>query len=182
MSFRWLANAFVPGTYPRKRALFAVGVLTLAGCAGGGSPTVERTLHGTGYRFAAPAEWRVVRSGREVRAERGLSLVSVTRYPLLRAYRPELWDHVLPELDRAAAGLAAQQSGKVGESSTVTVAGRRARRYDIDYTRDGKRLVERIAFVLRGRTEYLLLCRYEGGGGTDACDRLLMTFTLLRPA
>ena len=83
-------------------------------------------MHGTGYRFAAPAEWRVVRSGRVVRVEHGLALVSVTRYALLRSYRPALWGHVVPELDRAAAGLAAQQGGKLGESSTVTISGRRA--------------------------------------------------------
>jgi hypothetical protein len=84
----------------------------------------------------------------------------------------------VPELDRAATELAQQQNGKVRSSQTVTIAGRQARRYDIDYTRDGKQLVERIAFVLRGKTEYLLLCRYERGGSTDACDRLLATFTL----
>jgi hypothetical protein len=177
MSFRWVANAFVPCPNPRKRALLAVLVLTLAGC-GGGAKAAERTVHGTGYRFVAPLDWRVVRSGREVRAERGLSLLSVTRYALLRSYRPVLWDHVVPELDRAAAGVAEQQNGKVGTSSTVTISGRRSRRYDIDYKREGKQLVERLAFVLRGKTEYLLLCRYEGGGDTGPCDRLLATFTL----
>jgi hypothetical protein len=135
-------------------------------------------VRGSGYRFSAPSNWSVVRSGREVQVSKGLNLVSVTRYPLLRSYRPELWDHVVPELDRVAAGLAQQQNGNVGEGRTVTIAGRRARRYDIDYERDGKALVERIAFVLRGKTEYLLLCRYEGGGDTGACDRLLATFTL----
>ena len=74
--------------------------------------------------------------------------------------------------------LAQQQNGKVRNAETVTIAGRRARRYDIDYTHDGKQLVERLAFVLREKTEYLLLCRYEDGGSTDACDRLLATFTL----
>ena len=84
----------------------------------------------------------------------------------------------MPELDRAAAQLAKQQNGQVGESRTVTIAGRRARSYDIDYERDGKALVERLAFVLRGKTEYLLLCRYDRGGDTAACERLLATFTL----
>jgi hypothetical protein len=135
-------------------------------------------VRGTGYRFSAPVSWSVARSGREVRVSAGVALVSVTRFPLLRAYRPELWLHVVPELDRVAAGLAQQQDGAVGESRTITVADRRARRYDIDYRRDGKALVERIAFVLRGKTEYLLLCRYERGGDTDACDRLLATFAL----
>jgi hypothetical protein len=163
---------------PRKRAACCVGLLFLAGCGGGGGATPERIVRGLGYRFSAPADWAVLRSGREVRVSKGVSLVSVTRFPLLRAYRPELWEHVVPELDRAADGLAQQQNGQVGETRTVTISGRRARSYDIDYERDGKALVERIAFVLRGKMEYLLLCRYERGGDTGACDRLLATFTL----
>jgi hypothetical protein len=135
-------------------------------------------VHGDGYRFSAPADWAVVRSGREVQVSEGLKLVSVTRYPLLRRYRPELWARVVPELDRAATQLAQQQNGKVGTTQTVTIGDRRARRYDIDYEQYGKQLVERLAFVLRGKTEYLLLCRYERGGDTDACDRLLATFML----
>jgi hypothetical protein len=136
-----------------------------------------KVVQGNGYRFSAPADWAVVRSDRSVQASAGLQLVSVTRYPLLRRFRPGLWSKVVPELDRAALELARQQNGKVGNSETVVVAGQQARRYDIDYTRDGKQLVERLAFVLRGKTEYLLLCRYERGGSTDACDRLLATFT-----
>jgi hypothetical protein len=149
----------------------------VAGCGGGGAPAVK-VVEGSGYRFSAPANWAVVRSGRELEASRGLDLVSVTRYPLLRAYRPALWARVVPELDRTATQLARQQHGAVGESRTVTVAGQQARRYDLDYERDGNALVERIAFVLRGKREYLLLCRYGRGGDTDACDRLLATFTL----
>ena len=61
---------------------------------------------------------------------------------------------------------------------TVTIAGQKARRYDVAYTREGRLLVERIAFVLRGKIEYLLLCRYERGGDTEACDRLLTSFKL----
>ena len=107
-----------------------------------------------------------------------MQLVSVTRFVLLRGFRPGLWDHVVPELDRAAAGIAAQQQGEVTRTRDVVIDGRRARRYDIAYEHDGDELVERLAFVLRGKTEYLLLCRYERGGGTEACDRLLATFTL----
>ena len=107
----------------------------------------------------------------------GIKVVSVTRYPLVHAFRAALWDHVIPELDRAAAGVARQQDGKVAASRTTTVSARRARSYDIEYRRDEKDLVERITFVLRGKTEYYLLCRYEGGD-TGACDRLLATFTL----
>jgi hypothetical protein len=134
-------------------------------------------VRGSGFRFAAPAGWAVERSPRVVQASDGLDLVSVTRYPLVRAFRPALWAKVVPELDRAAAGVAEQQNGRVVSSRTTTVAGRRARAYDIEYERDGKQLVERFTFVLRGKTEYYLLCRYDGGD-TDACDRLLATFAL----
>jgi hypothetical protein len=137
-----------------------------------------KVVHDDGYRFSAPADWTVARSARSVQLSDGVKLVSVTRYPLLRRYRPELWSRVVPELDRAANQLAQQQHGTVGNAQTVTIGGQRARRYDIDYERDGKQLVERLAFVLRGKTEYLLLCRYERGGNTGDCDRLLATFTL----
>ena len=135
-------------------------------------------MRGTGYTFAAPADWTVVRAGREVRVSHGVQLVSVARFHLLRAYRPDLWKQVIPELDRAAEAVARQQEGTVGNARTVMIAGRSARRYDIEYERDGRKLVERIGFVLRGKTEYLLLCRYESGGDTGACDRLLSSFRL----
>jgi hypothetical protein len=149
----------------------------LAGC-GGSNAAKEQTVLGTGYRFSAPAEWTVRRAPRVLQVSRGIELVSVTRYELLRSFRPALWGHVVPELDRAAQGVAEQQKGRVATSRTVTVAGRRARSYDVAYSRDGKSLVERLTFVLHGKTEYYLLCRYEGGGNTGACDRLLATFTL----
>ena len=152
--------------------------MLLAGCGGGGGgPPAEKIVRGTGYRFAAPAGWAVDRNARIVQASEGIDLVSVTRYPLVRAFRPELWAKVVSELDRAAAGVAQQQNGKVVSSRTTNVAGRRARTYEIEYERDGKQLVERITFVLLGKTEYYLLCRYEGGD-TEACERLLATFTL----
>lgn len=108
----------------------------------------------------------------------GTGLISVTQFPLQRRFRPELWNKVVPELDRAAAAVAGQQQGTVANPQTITVAGQKARRYDVAYTSDGRQLVERIAFVLRGKTEYLLLCRYERGGSTEACDGLLTSFRL----
>lgn len=149
-----------------------------AGCGGSNAATTERPVRGTGYSFSAPASWGVVRSGRSISASEGLAVVSVTRFPLIRAYRPELWNKVVTELDRAAAAVASQQKGTLADPQTVTIAGRRARRYDVEYEHDGKQLVERIAFALRGKTEYLLLCRYERDGDTRACDRLLATFKL----
>jgi len=126
----------------------------------------------------APAEWGVSRKGREVQVAQGTLLISVTRFPLLRRFKPALWDKVVPELDRAATAVARQQQGTVSDPRTVTVAGQKARRYDVDYAGEGKQLVERIVFVFRGKTEYLLLCRYERGGDTAACDALLTSFKL----
>ena len=136
------------------------------------------TVHGTGFTFVAPAEWVVSRKGTEVQAAQGTQLISVTRFPLLRRFEPALWDEVVPELDRAATAIARQQQGTVSDPRTVTVAGQKARRYDVAYTGEGKQLVERLAFVLRGKTEYLLLCRYERGGSTEGCDGLLTSFRL----
>jgi hypothetical protein len=177
VSFRWFASRLVPVPNPCKQAALLVGALLLAaGC--GGAKAKEQTVQGPGYFFAAPGGWTVTRKGAEVQAAGGTQLVSVTRFPLVRAFRPALWGRVLPELDHAADTLAQQQQGTVADRATVTVAGLRARRYEVAYARDGKQLVERFAFVLRGKTEYLLLCRYERGGDTRACDGLLATFKL----
>jgi hypothetical protein len=138
----------------------------------------ERLVRGTGYTFSAPADWALARDGREVRVSKGVSVVSVTRFPLLRSYRSELWPEVLLELDRAADAVARQQNATVTDRETVTISGRNARHYELAYEHEGKQLVERLGFVLRGKTEYLLLCRYERGGDDGVCERLLATFTL----
>jgi hypothetical protein len=177
-SFRWIACRVVPAPNPRKRAALGVVLLLAAGCGGSGGALKGHVVEGEGFSFRAPAAWKVQRSGSELQVGQGTDLVSVTRYPLLRRFRPEQWAKVVPELDHAAAALARQQSGAVADAKTLTVAGQQARRYDVLYERDGKKLTERITFLLREKTEYLLLCRYERGASTDACDRLLSSFTL----
>jgi hypothetical protein len=177
LSFRWFASRFVPGCNPCKQAVLGLAVLLVAAC-GGGAEAPQPLVRGSEYTFSAPGDWSVMRVGAEVRVSKGIQLLSVTEYPLVRDYRPELWVSVVPELDRAAEEIARQQEGTVRDPRTVTISGRRARRYDVVYEHEGKELVERIAFVLRGKTEYLLLCRYEAGGDTGACDRLLTSFRL----
>jgi hypothetical protein len=177
VSFRWFASSCVPARKRRKQAVLGLTLLLAAGC--GSAPAQEGfEVRGTGFTFVAPASWRVSRKGREVQAVLGTRLISVTHFMLQRRFRPALWSNVVPELDRAAATVSSQQQGAVTDSRTVTIGGRQARRYDISYARDGKQLVERIAFVLRGKSEYLLLCRYERGGDTEACDGLLTSFRL----
>jgi hypothetical protein len=161
----------------RKQAVLGLTLLVVSGC---GSTAAQKgyVVRGTGFTFVAPADWGVSRKDTEVQAAHGTQLISVTRFLLLRRFKSALWDEVVPELDRAAAAVARQQQGTVSDPRTVTVAGEKARRYDVAYTGEGKQLVERIAFVLRGKTEYLLLCRYELGGSTEACDGLLTSFRL----
>jgi len=177
-SFRWFVRGFIPLRNAGKQAIPALIVLLLAGCGGGGDGQAEQRVRGTGYVFSAPAEWQVNRRLSEIRAEDGTDLLSVRRYPLQREFQPQLWNEVVPELDQAADGVAAQQNATVKERRTMKIAGRDARHYTIDYEHQGQDLTEELGFVLRGKTEYLLLCRYERGGDRGACERLLATFTL----
>jgi hypothetical protein len=179
-SFRWFVRRVIPLRNPRKQAIPALAVLLLAGCGGGSGDNAEQRVRGTGYAFSAPAEWRVERRPMEIRLENGADLLSVRRYTLQREFQPELWAQVVPELDHAADQVAAQQSGTVSERTTMEIAGRPARHYEVEYEHEGKKLTEELAFVLRGKSEYLLLCRYERGGDRGACERLLATFSLPR--
>src|SRR5437870_1273856 len=99
MSFRWFVSGLVPGVNPRKQAVLGLTVLIVAGCGGGGGGTSERVVRGMDYQFSAPVGWSVSHSARGVQLAKGVAVLSVTRFPLLRAYRPALWEHVLPELD-----------------------------------------------------------------------------------
>jgi hypothetical protein len=171
-----LARAIFPRDDPRKLPVPALAVVALvlgaSACGGSGekSAAPERTVSGPGYNFAAPAGWRVARTGRSTQARSGAELVSVTIFPLARRYDASLWPKVVPELDRVARELAAREGGRVEHGRTEEIADRNARVYDI--VREGAD--ERIAFVLEGRREYQLFCRSPGG----SCDRLLASFSL----
>ena len=140
----------------------ALALLVLAGCGGRTAPPAPQSVTGDGYRFAAPAGWRVTHAGRTTSAENGKQLVSVTVFPLGRPFRPTLWEKTVPELDKVAAQLARQLGGRVESRAGTTLAGRRARTYDVAFVSGGRAVVERIAFILEGRREYQLLCRYVG--------------------
>jgi hypothetical protein len=160
--------------------MLGAALAAVLGCAAcGGSHAQARVVRSHGFSFQAPHGWRTADRGTtfEVAAPEGPELLWVTRLRLLRPYRPALWDGVVPELDRVARSLAAEVSGRVTSSRTVVVAGRRARRYEIRFERNGAERVEQIAFVLDGSTEYQLLCRLGSSGG-DVCARFFASFAL----
>ncbi|MDQ5820961.1 MAG: hypothetical protein M3540_05935 [Actinomycetota bacterium] len=129
------------------------------------------------YRFEAPAGWKVTRTVTATTAARGDELVSVTIFRLPRPFRPTLWNTAIPELDRVAAQLAGAVGGRITTRSGTVIAGKRARRYDIGFTRDGRKLVERIGFLFDGRREYQLLCRYANDDA--ACRSFFASFKLV---
>ncbi|HYZ77019.1 MAG TPA: hypothetical protein VE596_06550 [Gaiellaceae bacterium] len=169
-----------PGGCKPALAGVAAAAILLVGCGSDGSkgPSAKvQDVVGVGYRFSAPSSWRVRRSGRTVAASSGaVDLVGVTTFPLARRYEPRLWAKVAPALDRAAVQLTAQLGGRLEARETIVLAGRRARRYEIGYRRSSRRLVERTAFVLDGRREHQLLCRFQAGGDDGACRMLFRTF------
>ena len=164
----------------------ALALALAAGGCGGSKPSVEtrQQVAGGGFRFAAPDGWTVTKAQGKVTVVApagGEELLSVTIFPLARRYQPSFWPQVLPELDRVTEQLAAELKGTAGSGRTKTVAGRRARAYDIEYARSGTRFVERITFLLAGRREYQLLCRWRTDRpelGERACSALAVSFRL----
>jgi hypothetical protein len=165
-------------------------VVSPAGCGGGkkehpAAPAVRR-VQGAGVSFAAPGAWQVHRrAGRVWAAPRGdqVALVGVSTFRLLKPYRPARFAQTARELDRVAARFASALRGRVAASRTVRVAGGRVRQYDVEYGR-GRRLAQRITFVLRGRREYMLTCRYAARQREPlkgACARFLAGFRLTSP-
>lgn len=159
-------------------------MLALGACGGDDGEEATQTVSGPGFTFSAPAGWDVDAGGRAASASPhagAAELVSVRVFRLARAYRPALWDKVVPELDRVAANLAEELDGELESSSVIVVAGRRAKRYDIRYDRDGTAFRERTAFLLHDRREFQLVCRYEAtddGEGPRACATLFGSFTV----
>ena len=164
---------------PCKLAVLLAAFL-VAGCGGNGSDG-RKLVAGTGYTFSAPNGWQVVRTARQAQAVEGkgsLSLVAVSRFPLLRPAAEELTAEVVSDLDGAADQIVRQQGGSLTDAATEEIAGRQARRYKIAYDLHGTKAIETRAFVLRGKTEFLLLCRYAQSAASDACELLLKSFTL----
>jgi len=151
-----------------KAVLPLVVLFILSACGGSSRETVAQgvQVRGNGYSFERPRGWGMERPANGAVARHGDELVSVTRFPLRKAYDAAQFDEVAKELDRLAGRLADRAGTSLAASETVTVAGRKIRAY-----RYGD---ERIGFVLQGTREYQLYCvRAEA-----ACELLFSTFTL----
>ena len=166
--------------YPPALTLSTVAAaLLLAGCGGGGkgSPLEARAVRGPGFGVSVPRTWSVEQGPQRIDARPGATsdeLVSVVVFRLVRPFRPELWPRVVGELDGVVDRLAAGLHARIDSAQNVTVAGERARRYELSYERAGRKLRQRIVFVLRGRNEYQLLCRWRPNGEEPAACRLLV--------
>jgi hypothetical protein len=168
-SFRVASGRLVACSAP----LLAVAIL--AGCGGSGAaeqPT--QTLSGPGFRFQAPAGWRVERSKGRVTATKGSELVQVASFPLLKPYSDALFAKVAKELNSRMQQIAQQTGGTLSTPTTVTAGGIRAHSYEVkagDY-------LDEYTFVLRRMREFQLLCRRMASSSDDACKQLLTSFVV----
>jgi hypothetical protein len=120
----------------------------------------------------APAGWQVSRTERAVKAHRGQAEVSVSVFPLVKAYDPAIFGRVAKELDGVATTLAERAGGTITERETTTVDGHKIRAYR--FAAHG--VDTRVGFVLRGKREYQLLCRAPSGDPDAACALLFRSF------
>ena len=164
----------LPARRGGKLALLLVAVL--AGCGGSAHKTVVlQSVRGPGYRFQTLPGWSIARKAHVVTATRpgsATDLISVSTYRLPKV-------PTVAEIDAAARSLALTLHGKLDAKSVVRVAGKPARRYDLSYRKGGQDLGLRLVFVLRGKREFQLLCRWQSppdGDLTQACDALARTF------
>jgi hypothetical protein len=95
----------------------------------------------------------------------------VTTFKLLKSYDPARFAAAAKELDGVASRLAVQAGGKLTESTTSVVGGRKTRSYRFE----SKGVPTRIGFVLVGRNEYQLVCSGDTG---SPCDLLFSSFTV----
>jgi hypothetical protein len=160
----------------------ALATLILASC-GESDEEDPQTIRGNGYTASVPADWTLERPPRTIAAANpnGPEAVSVGSFRLAKAFRPALWNDAVAELNDVAARLAERvaPSGRVDASRDATIAGRRARLYEIRYTREGEQMLDRVIFILVGTREFQLTCRIrvdEPEVGDDACARLLSSF------
>jgi len=89
-----------------------VSAVILAGCGGSGAAEQPpQSLSGTGFRFEAPAGWKVERAKGRLTASSGEDLIQVAAFPLLKPYSDALFTRVQKELDSRMRQIARQTGG-----------------------------------------------------------------------
>jgi hypothetical protein len=175
-SFRLVTARLIPPGLRPKQAALLLAPLILAAC--GGSSAVkaqQQVVAGPGFRFEAPAAWRVERRARQVTASEGSELVKVAIFPLLKPYTAALFTRVDRELLARMRQVAQQTGGTLSAPATVTAAGIRSHAYRVT-TGDH---VDQYTFVLRGKREYQLLCRRTPSHDDSVCAQLIASFKTL---
>ena len=151
-------------------------MLILSACGGSAQPKAQlsawQTVKGPGLHFQAPKGWKIEAAAKRTTASSGDSLVQVSTYPLVKPYTPALFAKVARELRSRMDDLARQTGGRVTDTRTVTTDGSSSHAYDITVGDH----VDEYTFVLRGKREYLLLCRRAAKGDRSYCERLVTSF------
>jgi hypothetical protein len=141
-------------------------------------------VRGPSFTFQAPADRELARTQRSITVVAAdadsQELESVTRFPLVKVFKPSLWPGARVELDGIAERLTTGLGGKYTRApETVRQAGLRGRRYEIAFEKEGTELVQRVTLLLGRRTEYQLLCRWVAAEGEPpACGLLERSFGL----
>jgi hypothetical protein len=163
---------------PAVACALGLTVLLLSGCGGGSSHPAAQTVRGNGFRYQSPWGWQISRRDSEVAASPkpgSPERVSVAVFPLLHPYDPKLFAAVSKELDSSAAQEAKQLQGTVTSRVTTTVAGSPVRQYVLTVPNG---VTEQIAYFLRRKTEFELLCQWQSGKSEpDYCKQLTKSFT-----
>lgn len=155
--------------------MLLLATLILSAC-GGSSGHKGRaswtTLSGAGFHFLAPKGWSARSQPTSAQATRDGELVQVSTFPLVKPYTDALFTKVDRELHARMQALARQTGGAVRGQRTVTAAGIRSHAYDLAVADH----VDEYTFVLRGKREYLLLCRRKATGDRSFCEQLVTSF------
>jgi hypothetical protein len=161
----------VPGAGSIKPGVVLVVAIILAGCGGGGG-SEQQVVHGDGFRFEAPVDWKVSSQG--VASNGRIDLLEVRTYTLLKPYRRALLARAARELDGDVEKIASGLHARVTSRETMRVAGHDARGYRLEY--GGK--VQEITFVLEGKREYELICRIATREDDAPCRHLVASFRI----
>jgi hypothetical protein len=133
-------------------------------------------VRGAGFRFQAPAGWKIDRAQSRVSVTHGSGLVQVSTFPLAKPYDAKLFGPVAKELRARMTDVARQTGGTLSDGPVVTVDGVRSHSYVVT---SGSQ-ADAYTFVLSGKREYLLLCRSTSSSGSDVCARLVTSFSRRR--